>query len=29
MAITYHIVVPFGCSEDSDLVPLEPMEAPN
>ena len=29
MAITYHVVVPFGRSEDGDLVPLEPMEAPN
>ena len=29
MAITYHVVVPFGRSEDGDLVPLEPAEAPN
>ena len=29
MAITYHVVVPFGRNEDGDLVPLEPMEAPN
>ena len=29
MAITYHVVVPFGRSEDGDLVPLEPIEAPN
>ena len=29
MAITYHVVVPFGRSEDGDLVPLEPLEAPN
>ena len=29
MPITYHVVVPFGLSEDGDLVPLEPMEAPN
>lgn len=29
MAITYHVVVPFGRSEDGDLVPLQPAEAPN
>ncbi len=29
MAITYYVVVPFGRTEDGDLVPLEPMEAPN
>ena len=29
MAITYHVVVPFGRNEDGDLVPLEPAEAPN
>ena len=29
MAITYHVVVPFGRNEDGDLVPLEPVEAPN
>ena len=27
MAITYYVVVPFGRSEDGDLVPLEPLEA--
>ena len=29
MAITCHVVVPFGRNEDGDLVPLEPAEAPN
>ncbi len=29
MAISYHVVVPFARSEDGDLAPLEPMEAPN
>lgn len=29
MAITYYVVVPFGHTDDGDLVPLEPMEAPN
>lgn len=29
MTITYHVVVPFGRNEDGDLVPLEPVEAPN
>lgn len=29
MAITYYVVVPFGRGEDGDLVPLEPLEAPN
>ena len=27
MAITYYVVVPFGPSQDGDLVALEPMEA--
>ena len=29
MAITCYVVVPFGRTEDGDLVPLEPMEALN
>lgn len=29
MAITYYVVVPFGRTDDGDLVPLEPMEASN
>ena len=29
MAITYYVVVPFGKDEEGNLVPLEPMEAPN
>ena len=29
MAITYHVVVPFGRNENGELVPGEPMEAPN
>lgn len=29
MAITYHVVVAFVRGENGDLVPLEPVEAPN
>ena len=29
MAMTYYVVVPFGRSEEGDLVPLEPVEAPS
>ena len=29
MAITSYVVVPFGRTEDGNLVPLEPAEAPN
>ena len=29
MPITYYVVVPFGRVEGGDLVPLEPVEAPN
>ena len=29
MPVTYHVVVPFGRNEDGDVVPLEPVEAPN
>ena len=28
-AVTYHVVVPFDCSDDGDLVPGEAAEAPN
>ena len=27
MPVTYYVVVPFGRSQDGDLVPLEPIEA--
>ena len=29
MAMTYYVVVPFGRSDEGDLVPLEPVEAPS
>jgi hypothetical protein len=29
MAVTYHVVVPFGRDDAGNLVPLEPAEAPN
>ena len=29
MAMTYFVVMPFGRSEEGDLVPLEPVEAPS
>jgi hypothetical protein len=29
MPITYHVVVAFGRDEEGNLVPMEPVEAPN
>ncbi len=29
MAVTYHVVIPFARDDEGNLVPLEPVEAPN